>query len=396
MSSGRVLVINAGSSSLKYALLQPDTGEVAASGVIERIGEGEGGRHRHTSSGRDHESNRAFPDATAALAALREAFAEHGPDLDAQPPLAIGHRVVHGGTAFQQTVRIDAEVLAGLRELVPLAPLHNPANIAGIVAATEQFGEVPQFAVFDTAFHATLPPAAYTYAVPRAWREDHAVRRYGFHGTSHHYVSDRVRTLVGRDDLAIVVLHLGNGCSACAVLDGRSVDTSMGLTPLEGLVMGTRSGDIDPAVPFHIARELGLDIAQLDTALNKDSGLKGLTGENDFRRIAERAEAGDAEALAAIDVVAHRLVKYVGAYAAVMGRLDAIAFTGGIGEHNPRLRALVLGRLGLLGVELDPDANENAVGESVLTGPDSRVRAYVIPTNEELQIARECVGGLAD
>ena len=246
----------------------------------------------------------------------------------------------------------------------------------------------------DTAFHATLPPAAYTYAVPRAWREEYGVRRYGFHGTSHQYVAGRVAALRGRSDLATVVLHLGNGASACAVLDGRSVETSMGMTPLEGLVMGTRSGDLDPAIPFHVARSAGLDIARVERALNADSGLKGLTGDNDFRSVAARATSGDPNARAAIDVVTHRLVKYVGAYAATMGRLDAIAFTGGIGEHNPALRADVLARLGLFGVVLDSGANERAVGESVLTVPGSPVTAYVIPTNEEQQIARECLAQL--
>ena len=390
---GSVLVINAGSSSLKYQLLQPDSGVVSAKGLIEQIGEG-GGQHRHWVAGDEQVSAGGLTNIGAALAALRAAFARHGPDLQAHPPIAVGHRVVHGGTRFERTTRIDESVLAGLRELNPLAPLHNPANIAGIEAALAQFPDVPQFAVFDTAFHATLPPAAYTYAVPRAWREEYGVRRYGFHGTSHQYVAGRVAALRGRSDLATVVLHLGNGASACAVLDGRSVETSMGMTPLEGLVMGTRSGDLDPAIPFHVARSAGLDIARVERALNADSGLKGLTGDNDFRSVAARATSGDPNARAAIDVVTHRLVKYVGAYAATMGRLDAIAFTGGIGEHNPALRADVLARLGLFGVVLDSGANERAVGESVLTAPGSPVTAYVIPTNEEQQIARECLAQL--
>lgn len=388
---GRVLVVNAGSSSVKYQLLQSDSGEVLAKGLIEQIGESSGGKHRHTVAGTDNTRTGEIGDMTAALASMAAAFADFGPDLDAEPPMAVGHRVVHGGTRFSATTRITAATTDAIRDLIPLAPLHNPANLAGIEAALAQFPDVPQFAVFDTAFHSTLPAAAYTYAVPKVWREDYHVRRYGFHGTSHHYVSARVSALMGRADLATIVLHLGNGCSACAVLDGESVETSMGMTPLEGLVMGTRCGDIDPAVPFHLARTEGLDVDQLDTALNKQSGLLGLTGDNDFRTIVERAAAGDREAQAAIDVVVHRLVKYVGAYAAVLGRLDAIAFAGGIGEHNAALRAAVLGRLGILGVEVDAAANEGADGEALLTTPASRVAAFVIPTNEELQIARECL-----
>ncbi|MEI2779120.1 MAG: acetate kinase [Tetrasphaera sp.] len=385
-----VLVVNAGSSSLKYQFVDADSGAVAAKGLIEQIGE-PNGRLRHTVGESSFDLEKPIPDASAAFAELDAAFAEHGPDLAANPPVAVGHRVVHGGTRFREATRIDDEVLATLEELTPLAPLHNPANIVGIRAAMAHFPDIPHVAIFDTAFHRTLPPAAYTYAVPREWQERYDVRRYGFHGTSHEYVSGRVADLVGRSDIAIVVLHLGNGCSACAVLDGQSVETSMGMTPLEGLVMGTRCGDLDPAIPFHLARTTGMAAADLDRTLNKDSGLKGLTGVNDFRTVAERAEAGDAAAAAAIDVVTHRLIKYVGAYAAVMGRLDAIAFTGGIGEHSPLLRARVLGSLGVLGVVLDESANAAARGEGLLSAPQSRVAAYVVPTNEELQIARESV-----
>ena len=390
-----MLVINAGSSSVKYQLLEADSGRVLAKGLIEQVGEPSGGRHTHTAGADTFVTDGGLGDMASALAALRAAFTAHGPHLADDPPVAIGHRVVHGGTRFQSTTRIDSIVLDALSDLNPLAPLHNPANIAGIDAALALFPEVPQFAVFDTAVHASLPPEAYTYAVPRSWREEYGVRRYGFHGTSHQYVSERVAALRGRRDLATVVLHLGNGCSACAVLDGRSVETSMGLTPLEGLVMGTRSGDIDPAIPFHLARTAGLSIADLDAALNKASGLKGLTGENDFRAVVALAASGDGDAAAAIDVVTHRLVKYVGAYAAAMGRLDAIAFTGGIGEHNPALRAAVLDRLTVFGVEVDGAANAGAQGETLVSGAGSRVTAYVIPTNEELQIARECLAALA-
>ncbi|GAA1775300.1 acetate kinase [Nostocoides vanveenii] len=385
----RVLVINAGSSSVKYQLLDADSGLVAASGLIERIGEGTG-ELRHTAGESTQRWSAPIADPAAAFVALGEAFGTYGPDLGAEPLFAVGHRVVHGGTKFREATRIDEHVLHALEELTPLAPLHNPANIAGIRAALARFPDVPHVAVFDTAFHRTLPPAAFTYAVPQTWRDEHSVRRYGFHGTSHEYVSRRVSAIMGRSELAIVVLHLGNGCSACAVLDGESIDTSMGMTPLEGLVMGTRCGDLDPAIPFHMARTAGLGVAELDDALNKQSGLKGLAGANDYRTISDRAQAGDADAAAAIAVVVHRLVKYIGAYAAAMGRLDAIAFTGGIGEHSPRLRAAVLGRLTVFGVEIDADANAAAEGETLVTTSASRVAAYVIPTNEELQIAREC------
>lgn len=385
----RVLVINAGSSSVKYQLLDADDGAVAASGLIERIGEGMG-ELRHTAGEVTTTWSAPIADPAAAFDALGAAFRDHGPDLKATPLYAVGHRVVHGGTRFRSATRIDESVLAVLEELTSLAPLHNPANIAGIRAGLASFPDVPHIAVFDTAFHATLAPAAYTYAVPKAWRDDFAVRRYGFHGTSHQFVSQRVSAIMGRADLATVVLHLGNGCSACAVLDGESVDTSMGMTPLEGLVMGTRCGDLDPAIPFHMARAGGLGTAELDAALNKQSGLKGLAGANDFRTISEQAAGGDPEAIAAIDVVVHRLVKYVGAYAAAMGRLDAIAFTGGIGEHSEALRAAVLTRLTVFGVDVDHDANTTARGEALVTSDRSAIRAYVIPTNEELQIAREC------
>ena len=393
--SGRILVVNAGSSSMKYQLLEPDSGTIIASGLVERMGESSGGRTRHTVGVRVEERETPVPDAKAAFALMAQAFAEHGPDLAAQPPLAIGHRVVHGGTRFAAATVVDDEVMAALHDLTPLAPLHNPANIVGIDAAAALFPGIAQIAVFDTAFHRSLPPEAFTYAVPREWRDVHGVRRYGFHGTSHAYVSERCATLHGGTGLGIVVLHLGNGASACAVLDGRSVETSMGLTPLEGLVMGTRSGDLDPAIPFHLARAAGLSLDALDAALNRSSGLLGLTGVNDFRTVLDRAENGDEDCLLAFDVVVHRLVKYVGAYAAAMGRLDAIAFTGGIGEHSAALRAAVLTRLGVFGVELDKDANATAQGEAKVTTPASRVAAYVIATHEELQIARECASVLA-
>jgi acetate kinase len=385
----QILVINAGSSSLKYQLVDPGSGAVAASGLIEQIGEVGAGSRRHVVAGREHHRDGAIADASAAFEAMIAAFAENGPDLSTAPPLAVGHRVVHGGSEFAEATLVDAGVLDRIRRLSTLAPLHNPANLAGIELAMRTFGTVPQVAVFDTAFHRTLPAAAQTYAVPRRWREDLAVRRYGFHGTSHRYVSARaIELLGGAAGLGIVVLHLGNGCSACAVLDGRSVETSMGLTPLEGLVMGTRSGDIDPSIGGHLARTAGLTAGQVEDALNHDCGLAGLTGDSDFRAVVQRAGAGDPYCRLALDVVTHRIVKYVGGYAAVMGRLDAVVFTGGIGENDPGVRTSVLRRLAIFGAEVDADTS--ASGERVITAEGSRVVGLVIPTNEELQIAREC------
>jgi acetate kinase len=387
-----VLVVNAGSSSLKYSLLDPSSGERHATGLVERIG-GDA-RLRHTAAGSTAEQDLVCPDHRAALAALVAAFTEHGPRLDGAGLVAVGHRVVHGGDRFGAPVVVDDAVLDAVAALVPLAPLHNPANLEGLRQARAAFPGVPQVAVFDTAFHATIPPSAHTYAVPREWRERYAVRRYGFHGTSHAYVSRRTAGLLGRDPAVtnVVVLHLGNGASACAVAGGRSVDTSMGLTPLEGLVMGTRSGDVDPALGAHLARTAGMALEDYDEALNRRSGLLALAGDSDWRDVVARRAAGDAHAALAFDVTVHRLRKYVGAYAAVLGRLDALAFTGGIGEHSPDLRAAVLEGLAVLGVEVDAAANAGEQGaERRVTTGASRVAAFVVPTDEELEIARECL-----
>lgn len=383
-----VLVINAGSSSLKYQLVQPIAGVVLGSGLIERIG-GPVSELRHTGPAGTVRTERPVPDAAAAFAAMTDAFAEHGPALAQQPPIAVGHRVVHGGTRFSAATLVDRDVRAAIEELIPLAPLHQPANLAGIDAATALFPDLPQVAVFDTAFHRTIPTAAHTYAVPQQWREEYAVRRYGFHGTSHRYVSGRAAALLGRADARMVILHLGNGASACAVDSGRSVETSMGLTPLEGLVMGSRSGDVDPAIAGHLARVAGLTAQQVDAALNEQSGLRGLVGDNDFRELQRRFDAGDESARTAFDVVVHRLVKYVGAYAAVLGRLDAVVFTGGIGENSAPLRAAVVGGLSLFGAVLDPAADGR--GERVVSTAGSELAVLVIPTDEERQIALECV-----
>lgn len=390
MSTRPVLVINAGSSSLKYQLVRPDTGAALATGLIERIGLDQG-RARHTAHATDHLLEQEIPDHTAAFEVLIAQFAAHGPDLVTADLLAVGHRVVHGGSQFAATVPIDDEVLKTLRDLVPLAPLHNPGNIAGIEVAREAFPDLPQVAVFDTAFHQSMPEAAYTYAVPTAWRQTFSVRRYGFHGTSHAYVSRRTAELLDRplEQTRTIVLHLGNGASACAVDGGRSVDTSMGLTPLEGLVMGTRGGDVDPGLAAHLSRVGGLTLPEFDHVLNKESGLKGLTGSSDFREVMELRAQGNAAAGLAFDVVVHRLVRYVGALAMVLGRVDAIAFTAGIGENVPELRAAVLDGVGLLGVQLDDEANADLRSEGRISTATSPVAAFVVPTNEEWEIARE-------
>ena len=372
MTQNLVLVVNSGSSSLKYQLIDPDTGANHAKGTIERIGE-------PGSEVRDH------------AAALHLALEQMGDRLDPAALLAVGHRVVHGGSRFSAATVVDADVRAAIDDLAPLAPLHNPANLLGIEATAELFPQVPQVAVFDTAFHHSLPPEAYTYAVPREWRESYGVRRYGFHGTSLSYVARRAAHLLGADPAGpdLVVLHLGNGCSACAVRGGQSVETSMGLSPLEGLVMGTRSGDVDPSLGAYLDRIADLDAPAYDRVLNKESGLLGLAGVSDLRQVEERADAGDADALLALDVMLHRLTKYVGAYAAVLGRVDAIVLTGGIGEHSSLVRARLAQRLTLLGVELDVAANETGRGERAVTTPLSRTVMLVVPTNEELEIATQ-------
>ncbi|MFW5469594.1 acetate/propionate family kinase [Knoellia sp. CPCC 206435] len=389
-----VLVVNAGSSSLKYQVLDADTGETSATGLVERIGGP--GRLRHTSDCETHEQDVTCRDHTEALDAARTALREHGPDLGELGLFAVGHRVVHGGPDFTEPVVIDDDVVATITDLVPLAPLHNPGNLEGIRGARAAFPDVPQVAVFDTAFHQTLPAEAFTYAVPAPWREQHRVRRYGFHGTSHRYVSRRTAELLGRapEDCNVIVLHLGNGASACAVRSGRSVDTSMGMSPLEGLVMGTRSGDVDPALGAYLGRVAGLDPSAYDDALNKASGLKGLTGASDLREVEDRRAAGDPDATLAFDVMVHRLRKYVGAYAVLLGRVDAIAFTGGIGENSSAVRSAVLSDLEVLGVELDEAANDGRGTERRVTTAGSRVAAWVVPTNEELEIARACLAVL--
>jgi len=395
----QVLVLNAGSSSLKYRLLDGVTGVAEATGSVERIGE-ESGRLTHSVDGQAHVEERRVADFEDALRSTVEAFRRHGPAIDREALAAVGHRVVHGGSSFSQPAVVDDRVLETLEALVPLAPLHNPANLEGLRVARELFPDVPQVAVFDTAFHQTMPEHAYTYAVPVAWRDEHRVRRYGFHGTSYAFVSRRAAELLGRtvEDTNLIVLHLGNGASAAAIRGGRSIDTSMGFTPLEGLVMGTRSGDIDPAILGHLHRRLGWSLEDIDRALSRESGVLGLSGVNDFRVLEQRREDGDAAAALAFDVFAYRVRKYVGAYYAALGEVHAIVCTGGVGQYSPDVRAAALGGLERLGIVLDLERNA-AVGRkeaATVSADGSEVAVLVVPTNEEWEIARQALAVLAE
>jgi acetate kinase len=391
MASAYVLVVNAGSSSLKYSLVDGETGEAPATGSIERIGESTG-RLEHEVEGREHTDERRFAAHEDALTAALEAFDQHGPSLEQAGVVAVGHRVVHGGERFSAPTLIDDDVVGTVESLVPLAPLHNPANLEGIAVARKLFPDLPQVAVFDTAFHQTIPPVAFTYAVPHSWLTEHHVRRYGFHGTSHAYVSREAAKALGRpvEETNVIVLHLGNGASATAVRGGVSVDTSMGLTPLEGLVMGTRSGDLDPALHMYLHRSLGWSLADIDLALNHESGLKGLAGNNDFREVMSLRAEGNGSAELAFDVYSYRIRKYVGAFYAVLGTVDAVVFTAGVGENSAELREAALAGLERLGVELDPARNQGPVsGPTLVSTDDSDVAVLVVPTDEEFEIARQ-------
>ncbi|WP_327353359.1 acetate kinase [Streptomyces sp. NBC_01304] len=395
VTATRVLVLNSGSSSVKYQLLDMADSSRLAVGLVERIGE-ETSRLKHTpllgGGAESREQNGPIPDHEAALKAVATELAKDGLGLDSPELAAIGHRVVHGGTKFTQPTVVDAEVLTELENLVPLAPLHNPANVTGIEVAKSIRPDLPQVAVFDTAFHSTMPEAAYRYAIDRETADALSIRRYGFHGTSHAYVSRATAKLLGKtpEEANVIVLHLGNGASASAVKGGVCVDTSMGLTPLEGLVMGTRSGDLDPAVLFHLARVGGKSVDEIDNLLNKKSGLLGLCGDNDQREVERRRAEGDASAALAFDVYIHRLKKYIGAYAAVLGRVDAVAFTAGVGENSATVREAAIAGLEELGLALDAERNSVRGDEPRLISADyARVAVAVVPTDEELEIANQ-------
>jgi acetate kinase len=382
--SRTVFVVNCGSSSLKYSLLDVDAERSLASGLAEEIG-GAGSRLVHRGPDGERVLERPLRDHAAALEAVLELLSPDG-------LVAVAHRVVHGGDRFSAPALIDDEVVAALRDLSKLAPLHNPVNIVGIEVARRAFPGLPHVAIFDTAFHHTLPPHAYAYAVPREWASRHGVRRYGFHGTSHAYVSRAAAELLGRppEETNTIVLHLGNGASATAVAGGRSVDTSMGLTPLEGLVMGTRSGDVDPALVLHMHRTAGLEIDEIDALLNSGSGLRALAGDSDMREVHRRVEAGDEAAALALEVYCYRIRKYVGAYLAVLGRVDAIVFTAGVGENDAVTRARSLAGLEGLGIAVDAARNAARSREPRAISPDgAAVAVLVIPTDEELEMARQ-------
>ncbi|MCH0538078.1 acetate kinase [Streptomyces sp. MUM 203J] len=390
----RVLVLNSGSSSVKYQLLDMRAGDRLAVGLVERIGEATS-RLVHTplvDGGEKRERTGPMPDHAAALKAVAAELAADGLGLDSPELAAIGHRVVHGGLKFTAPTVITDEVLAEVERLVPVAPLHNPANVTGIRTARALRPDLPQVAVFDTAFHTTMPEHAARYAIDTEVADAHRIRRYGFHGTSHAYVSRETARLLGKDpsEVNVIVLHLGNGASASAVAGGRCVDTSMGLTPLEGLVMGTRSGDIDPAVTFHLKRVAGMSVDEIDTLLNKRSGLIGLCGDNDMREIRRRIDEGDERARLAFGIYVHRLKKYIGAYYAVLGRVDAVVFTAGVGENAAPVREAALEGLESLGLAVDAERNAVRSGEARLISPEgARVAVAVVPTDEELEIARQ-------
>ena len=391
-----VLVINCGSSSLKFQLINSDSEEVLAKGLCERIGI-DGSLTYQPQGGEKVKTDKAMPTHTEAIQFVIDALtdAKTGVVKSLDEIGAVGHRVVHGGEKFASSVVITDEVMKAIEECNDLAPLHNPANLIGINACQKLMPGTPMVAVFDTAFHQTMPEEAYMYGLPYEYYEKYKVRRYGFHGTSHSFVSKRAAELAGKpyDQLKTIVCHLGNGASICAVKNGKSVDTSMGLTPLEGLVMGTRSGDIDPAILEFIAKKENLDIAGLMNMLNKKSGVYGLSNNlsSDFRDRDAAASKGNKPAAIALKVFAYRVAKYVGSYAAAMNGVDVIAFTAGVGENSGPVRADIMSYLGYLGIQLDGAANDSRGEEVTISTPDSKVQVMVIPTNEELAIARETV-----
>ena len=401
----KILVINSGSSSIKYRLFDMTARTVLASGVLEQIGETQS-RLTHQTRNAQGEMDEivktdAVADHQAGFQLIGAVLNESGAVQDTNALSGIGHRVVHGGKEFKEPTLINDRVIEAIRRLSPLAPLHNPANLTGIEVAMQNAPDVPQVAVFDTAFHQSIPVHAFRYAIPQDLYEAHHVRRYGFHGTSHDYVAKQAARLLDRplDSLNLISLHLGNGASAAAVKGGKSIDTSMGMTPLEGLIMGTRCGDIDPAIIFYLKRETGLARDEVESILNQDSGLKGICGVNDMRQIEELAQDGNSQARLAIEMVCYRIKKYIGAYYAVLGRLDALIFTAGIGEKSPLIRAGACRGLSHLGIAIDPEKNNQKSKKAFeIQTRGSTVKVLVIPTNEELEIAEQtlaCIQNLA-
>ncbi len=391
----KILVINSGSSSIKFQIIDQDTEQVVASGLLERIGMSEG-RMKYKSNGSKTVIDKPIPDHETGLDMVLSTIID--PKIGALKSLeeigACGHRVVHGGEKFTSSVLIDDEVLRGLEEVSDMAPLHNPANIMGIKAAIKKLPGVPNVAVFDTAFHQTMPQVNYMYALPYKLYEDYGMRRYGFHGTSHQFVAQRTAEILGKpiEELNIITCHLGNGCSITAVKGGKSIDTSLGYGTFCGLVMGTRSGDVDPAILFDLMENKGWSLEQIKTMVYKESGLLGLSEISmDMRDIEEKMFAGNQRAKLTFDIFADRVKKYIGSYAATLGTLDAIVFTAGIGENGWELREQICDNMDVFGIKLDLEANQIKGVERVISAPDSEVAVLLVPTNEELMIARETV-----
>ena len=385
-----ILIINAGSSSLKYQLMDPDTGVVSAKGLCERIYID--GRLTHNANGKKVVKDIPMPTHSEAIAAVLDILVDpvDGVIKSTDEIDAVGHRVLHGGMEFFDSCIINDEVIAAIEKCIPLGPLHNPANLMGIRACQAVMPNTPQVAVFDTAFHMTMPPKAYRYAIPTEYYENDSIRRYGFHGTSHKYVTKRAIELMGSKDIKLVNCHLGNGSSLSAVKDGKCQDTSMGLTPLAGVPMGTRSGDIDPAVVQFVMNKYGMTADECLNMLNKKSGVLALSGvSSDFRDIEQGAEQGNADCALALDKFAYEVRKYIGSYAAALGGLDCLVFTAGVGENSASMRARICEGLEFLGVKLDPEKNNTRGKEAIISADDSKVTVWVIPTNEELMIAQD-------
>ena len=385
-----VLIINAGSSSLKYQLMDPETGAVSAKGLCERIYID--GRLTHNANGKKIVKDIPMPTHSEAIAAVLAILVDpvDGVIKSTDEIDAVGHRVLHGGMEFFDSCIINDEVIAAIEKCIPLGPLHNPANLMGIRACQAVMPKTPQVAVFDTAFHMTMPPKAYRYAIPTEYYENDSIRRYGFHGTSHKYVTKRAIELMGRKDIKLVNCHLGNGSSLSAVKDGKCQDTSMGLTPLAGVPMGTRSGDIDPAVVQFVMNKYGMSADECLNMLNKKSGVLALSGvSSDFRDIENGADAGNENCALALDKFAYEVRKYIGSYAAALGGLDCLVFTAGVGENSASMRARICEGLEFLGVKIDPEKNNTRGKEAIISADDSKVTVWVIPTNEELRIAQD-------
>jgi len=397
-STQLILVINSGSSSIKYQLFDMHRQSALAMGLVERLGESQSRlkqRYQHNDQWQESIQQQAIGDHAAGLSLISESLRQCKSLASQQSLYAIGHRVVHGGERFQQPALIDADVINGIRDTIPLAPLHNPANLSGIEVTRRQMPDVPQVAVFDTAFHHTLPPHASHYALPQKLCQQQHIRRYGFHGTSHAYVCRQAAQILQKpiESLKLISLHLGNGCSAAAIQGGQCIDTSMGMTPLEGLVMGTRCGDIDPAIIFYLARQTKMSLNDIESLLNKQSGLQGLAGISDMREILARVEEKDKAATLALEVFCYRIKKTIGAYSAALGGLDAVIFTGGIGEHAAQVRQRVCSGLELFGIQMNAEKNYRQAQQ--LQSDNSSVALLLIPTNEELEIARQTLATLS-